>query len=245
MGWQSGIDTIAHKTALEEKGNTIAVLGCGFNNIFPKENEGLYQQIIKNCGLIISEYEPNVEAESDYFLQRNRIVSGLSLGVLIIESAHRSGTSVTAKLAQQQGRKVFAIPHEIYNKHGIGNNRLIKEEIAIMVNNTEEIIQEISTLNYKEIPEEKILSLKEITEKKKKNRKVKQKIDIKKQKKTCENEKYNEIYKFITDIPSTISDIYKKTNKSISEINNLLLMLEIEGFIKKVEGGYVCTLNKE
>ena len=108
MVWHYGIDTIAHRTALEENGKTIAVLGNGFNHIFPIENKKLYQEIIKNSGLIISEYSLEEKATSKKFLERNRIVSGIALGVLVIESAYRSGTSVTAKLAKQQEKKVFA-----------------------------------------------------------------------------------------------------------------------------------------
>ena len=79
MVWQSGIDGVAHKTALEEKGNTIAVLPCGLRNIFPKQNEELYKQIIKNNGLVITEYQPKEKAESKKFIERNRIVSGLAI----------------------------------------------------------------------------------------------------------------------------------------------------------------------
>ena len=107
-GLAKGIDTVAHLYSYKEKGKTIAVLPNGFNYIFPKENIGLYEKILDNGGLVISEYPPDIKAKSKYFLERNRIVSGLSLGVLVVEAAHRSGTSVTAKLAKTQGRKVFA-----------------------------------------------------------------------------------------------------------------------------------------
>ena len=112
-GMAIGIDTIAHRTTLQERGKTIAVLGNGFEHIFPKENMELYQQIIEQDGLVITEYPPEEKAKSDNFLERNRIVSGIALGILVIEAMYRSGTSVTARLAKQQGRKVFALPHEI------------------------------------------------------------------------------------------------------------------------------------
>ena len=116
-----------------------------YNHIFPKENINLYKQILDSDGLIISEYPPATKHQSKYFLQRNRIVSGLSLGVLVIEATSRSGTSVTARLANLQERKVFAIPHEIWNSHGIGTNRLIKNG-AILVDCTEDILQEFKSL---------------------------------------------------------------------------------------------------
>lgn len=241
MEWQNGIDTIAHRTTLEEHGKTVAVLGSGFKNIFPKENEELYKQIIDDGGLIVSEYAPEVKAKSQNFLERNRIISGISLGILVIESAHRSGTSVTAKLAKQQGKKVFALPHEIYDINGVGNNRLIKEKSAIIICTTKDIIEEIPNLKYKEIPEYRTCNSKikekahnKLSQKQKngKNQTIKRKI--------CKNKEYNEVYKFITETSCTLNEIYKKSNKSISEINNILLMLEIEGYIEKVAGGYRC-----
>ena len=109
-GMALGIDSIAHKTALKYGGKTIAVLPCGFNKIYPKRNMGLFNEILKNNGTIISEYDLDTEADYNCFLERNRIVSGLSMGVLVIEAAYRSGTSVTARLAISENRDVFCIP---------------------------------------------------------------------------------------------------------------------------------------
>lgn len=236
MEWQNGIDTIAHKTTIEEKGNTIAVLGCGFKNIYPKENEQLYQQIIQNGGLVISEYEPETEAKSANFLRRNRIISGLSLGILIIESAYRSGTSVTARIAKEQGRKVFALPGEIDNKKAVGNNRLIKNKIATLVCTTKEIIDEIENIQYIEIKDDQ--------KNNKKSKKAQNKCEKINKRKICENDEYNTIYQLITENPCTLDEIYKKSKKSISEINNILLMLEIDGYIEKVAKGYKCIVNR-
>lgn len=224
-GMAIGIDTIAHQTTLKEKGNTIAVLGNGFQHIFPTKNIQLYQQIIENGGLIITEYPPEEKAKSAYFLQRNRIVSGLALGVLIIEAAYRSGTSVTAKLAKQQGRKVFAIPHELNDKHGVGTNRLIQEGAKI-VTSTEDIMKEFPFLPYK-------IPLKE------------NKMEVYKRRKVCQNSEYRDIYECITENPISLNEIYKKSNRNISEINNILLMLELNGYVEKVAGGYICILDKK
>ena len=112
-GMAVGGDSVAHKETLEVGGNTIAVLPCGLKNIYPRENIELFHKIVDNGGLVITEYEENVEAKDDKFLKRNRIVSGLSKGVLVVEAKHRSGTSVTARLAREQGRKVFALPRKI------------------------------------------------------------------------------------------------------------------------------------
>lgn len=224
-GMAVGIDTIAHQTTLQEKGKTIAVLGNGFKHIFPQENMELYEQIIKDDGLVITEYPPEEKAKSKNFLERNRIVSGLALGILVVEAAHRSGTSVTAKLARQQKRKIFALPHEVNDLHGVGTNRLIQEGAKI-VTSTEDIIKEFSFLPYKIPPKEK-------------------KIKTQLSRKVCRNKEYNEIYQFITENPISLNEIYKKSSKSISEVNNILLMLELEGYIEKVVGGYRCILDKK
>lgn len=273
MEWQYGIDTVAHKSTLESKGYTIAVLGNGFNNIFPPENIQLYHEIINKKGLVLSEYPPEEKAKSKNFLERNRIVSGLSKGILIIEAMYRSGTSVTARLAKEQERKVFVLPHEIDDKNGVGTNRLIREG-AILVTTVKDIISEFSEIKYKEIKrmqqrtkqkesktqkndivnnnklniQEKLEEVKqnqnELTYKeKRKNITNKTIIDETKKiisKKSCNNEEYDEVYKFINEIPITIEELTLKTNKQINEIYNILFMLEIEEYIEKVEGGYIC-----
>ncbi len=226
-GMALGIDTVAHQTTLREKGNTIAVLGNGFEHIFPKKNMGLYQQIIENHGLVITEYSPEEEAKSENFLERNRIVSGLALGILVVEAMYRSGTSVTARLAKQQGRKVFALPHEVDDKNGRGTNRLIQEGAKI-VTCTEDIIKEFPFLSYKVPPKKK-----------------EKEIEIQEGRKICKNKEYNQIYQLVTEIPISVSEIYQKSRKNIAEVNNILLMLELDEYVKKVAGGYICILDKK
>ena len=219
-GMAKGIDTAAHIGTIKVKGKTIEVLGNGFNHIFPKENTKLYQKIIETGGLIVSEYSPETKPSSNLFLERNRIVSGLSIGILVIEAAYRSGTSVTAKLAKEQNRKIFVIPHEIEDAHGRGTNQLIRKG-ATLVTSTKEIIEEFEFLQYKELPK-----------KKEKTKEIARNI---------KNNEYQKIYEIIANGNSNINEICKKSNKSISEINNITLMLEIEGYITKVAGGYICV----
>lgn len=219
-GMANGIDTYAHIGALENRGNTIAVLGCGFNNIYPQENEKLYKQIINNNGLIVSEYPPETEASSEKFIERNRIVSGLSIGILVIEAKHRSGTSVTAKIAKSQNRKVFTIPHDLNDKCGIGTNRLIKKG-ASLITSTKDIIESFDFLEYKE---------ELIKEHKNKNE----------EKREPKEEKYKKIYRLINKGENTPIKIAEKIGSSIKAINNILIMLEIEGYIKKEKGEYTC-----
>ena len=109
-GMAEGIDSFAHTTALETQGKTIAVLPCGFNKIFPKSNIKLYQQILENDGLVISEYEEDQEKTYKSLLERNRIVAGLSIGTLVVEGGYRSGTSVTARKTKELRKNVFCIP---------------------------------------------------------------------------------------------------------------------------------------
>ncbi len=226
-----GIDTIAHKTTLEEQGKTIAVLPNGLNHIFPEENKELYGKILENGGLVITEYPPEEKAKSKNFLERNRIVSGLALGILVVEAAYRSGTSVTANLAKEQGKKVFALPHEIDDLHGVGTNRLIKKGAKI-VTSAKDILIEFPKLSYKEPP-------------KKSQIKSKKDKPVLAKRRECKNQEYNEIYQLITKEPISINEIYKKTSQTITKINNILFMLEIEGYIQKVAGGYTCTLDNK
>ena len=224
-GMAVGIDSAAHIGALEGNGKTIAVLPSGFNKIFPKQNIGLYHKILKKGGLVITEYQSDQKAEYKNFLERNRIVSGISLGVLVIEAAHRSGTSVTAKIAKEQEREVFALPHEIGNKHGVGTNRLISKGAKI-VTSVRDIIKEYEFLDYKELPKEEIKEEEYVRKK-------------------CKNKNYSDIYKLIPETPISLNEIYRKSNKEIDEINSILIILEIEGYIEKVVGGYKCILEKK
>ncbi len=155
-GMAIGIDLIAHKEAIKEGGKTIAVLPSGLKNIYPKENIKLYEEIISNGGCVISEYEPYEEAESKKFLERNRIVSGISIGCLVVEAAYRSGTSVTARLTKNQKRDVFCIPGSLDNSKSIGTNKLIKD-FAKLVTSPEDIIKNYEFLHKIELekPEEK------------------------------------------------------------------------------------------
>ena len=108
-GMATGIDSIAHIYSMKEDGKTIAVLGSGFNNIYPKENYYLYQKILQNRGCVITEYPPETEVDMANFPRRNRMISGLSIGVLVVEARKRSGSTITAKYAIQQKKEVFFV----------------------------------------------------------------------------------------------------------------------------------------
>ena len=141
-GLAYGIDTIAHKTALKNKGKTIAILGSGLNKIFPYSNRELAQEIIKH-GALITEYPLESPPLKHYFPWRNRIISGLSLATVVIEAPERSGALITARFALEQNREVFAIPGSIFNENSIGTNNLIKQG-AKLVSQIEDIFEELN-----------------------------------------------------------------------------------------------------
>ncbi len=210
-GMARGIDTAAHIGALKVGGKTIAVLGGGFNHIFPKENKKLFLNIVENGGAVVSEYKENIEPSSKGFIERNRIVSGLSLGVLIIEAKYRSGTAITARYAETQGKKIFCIPHSLEQKEGIGTNRQIKKG-AKLVTTPQEIIDELK-FETKEIKgKEKVIEIVNVPE------------------------EYIPVYKYITEKPINIDQICKKTKLEISKVNYILTMLELEGYIEQLPG---------
>ena len=141
-GMARGIDTAAHQATLKENGDTIAVLGCGVDIIYPSNNRRLYDEICKK-GLLLSEFPMGAPAFPQNFPIRNRIVSGLSIGVLIVEGAQHSGSAITAKLAMDQGREVFAIPGNVTSKMSWGPNLLIKEGGAKLVQEWSDVTNEL------------------------------------------------------------------------------------------------------
>lgn len=136
-GMAKGIDSYAHKGAIDAKGKTIAVLGCGLDFVYPSENWNLYQEILKSGGAIVTEYPLGTRPAKHYFPARNRIISGLSDGVLVVEAKKRSGTLITVEHALDQGKNVYAIPGNITSQNSYGTNELIKEG-AIPVTNIDD-----------------------------------------------------------------------------------------------------------
>jgi DNA processing protein len=143
-GLTPGIDTLAHQTAVENKARTIAVLGTGLDkrSIYPQTNVVLADKIVENGGLLISEYPPGTHGMKFSFPQRNRIISGLSLAVLVIEAKEKSGSLITAEWARKQGKTVFAVPGSIYTANSRGCHYLIKRG-AKLVENASDILDEL------------------------------------------------------------------------------------------------------
>ena len=211
-GMAIGSDSIAHLEAIKLNAPTIAVLGTGFNNIFPKENISLMHSIIEKNGLILTECEPDVDFNSKNFPKRNRIISGLALGVLVIEAAYRSGTSITVNFAKKQGKKVFAVPGRLDLKNGIGVNNFIKNG-AQMVTCVEDIINYFFEFKSKVLPEDK---------------------------KTIPKVKnnYSEILSLLEE-EKNIEELMWITKKSRNELLKILVNLQSKGLIKQEFGqGY-------
>ena len=141
-GMAAGIDSEAHRGALDAGGNTIAVVGTGPDRVYPARGARLAEEI-RARGLIVSELPPGTPAQASHFPSRNRIISGLSLGVLVIEAALRSGTLITARHAAEQGREVFALPGSIHNPLARGCHRLIREGVRL-AETTEDILSDIA-----------------------------------------------------------------------------------------------------
>ena len=213
-GMAVGIDTAAHIGALEVSGSTIAVLGSGFNNIFPKENIKLFDEIIKKGGLVVSEYAPSIEPNSKNFLERNRIISGLSDGILVIEAAYRSGTSVTCKIGKEQNKEIFCVPHDLKNRYGVGTNKLIKNG-AHLITSVKDILSYFNIANYNDLDNEE---------------KISNQIII--------DDKFLDVYNLLIGPPLNINQICNKLCKNSNEVNNALLMLELDGLIIKTKHGY-------
>lgn len=216
-GLALGIDTIVHKTALQAKGRTIAVLGSGIDPkvLYPQENKKLAEKIEKS-GAVISEYKPDASARPGYFPQRNRIISGLSLGVLVIEAGFKSGALITAKCALDQNREVFCVPGSIFSEKSAGVHNLIKLG-AKLVTRVQDILDELNlTQTMKFVEKQEILP---------------------------DNKEEAEILKILSHEPMHIDVISKKTKINISETGSVLSIMEIKSMIKNMGGGnYVLRI---
>jgi len=210
-GLALGIDSIAHKIALKNETKTIAVLGTGLDNIYPSINTKLAQEIIKSDGLILSEFPLGSSGFKGNFPQRNRIISGLSQGVLVVEAAIKSGALITAYYALEQNREVFAIPGSLLSPQSEGCNNLIKLG-AKLVTNHKDILDEFNLHE----AEDKNISFDEIKFHNSEEKLV-----------------YNVLFK---DQALHIDKIASKTNLAIPLICSAITMLEIKGLIKNVGG---------
>jgi DNA processing protein len=211
-GFARGIDSYAHKGAMAVAGTTIAVLGNGLDVIYPRENYSLMKEIMEN-GLMVSEYPPGTSPLRGNFPARNRLISGLSVGVVVVEASEHSGALITADFAVEQNREVFAVPGNINSPNSTGTNRLIKEG-AKMVNSVEDILEELTGFT-----EQKALP-------------------STRQSKNIGISDENGVLTLIGAQPVHIDDLVEDTGLEIGELNAHLSSLEVEGRIERLPGNY-------
>lgn len=208
-GLARGVDSCAHRGALKGGGRTIGVLGCGLNIIYPPENKELYEQMAKQ-GAVITEFPFNTPPDKDHFPIRNRLISGMALGVAVVEATLRSGSLITARFALEQGREVFAVPGNIDSPRSEGTNRLIKEG-AKLVLRAEDIIEELiplaSVAGPPEIPAEPNLTVEE-----------------------------KKIYAILSSQPLHIDQVSARTEMPSAKVLAILLSLELAGHVKQLPG---------
>jgi len=209
-GMAMGVDSRAHKTCLANNGKTIAVLGCGVDCPYPRENEKLYENILDSGGLVISEYPLGMNANAGTFPARNRIIAALSLAVLITEAAEDSGSLITADYSLKFGKRVFAVPGPINSRMSMGTLKLLKEG-AVLVSSGEDIISELNIKNKK-------LNIKNTYKK----------LNLKKDEKR--------VYEILEHEAASIDNIYKKTKMSMWKLMTVLSNMELMGIISNKDG---------
>ena len=221
-GMAVGIDTAAHTGALIGKGKTIAVLGSGLERVYPQKNLKLFHKIAEK-GAVISEF-PLLEApEPHNFPIRNRIISGISLGTVIVEATQKSGSLITARLASEQGREVFAVPGNINSFKSIGTHSLIKQG-AKLVENTQDILEELSplitddSLNNKIKPEDKP------------EHKIAKPLSL--------SSEESLVFTGLGHYPVHIDDLARKISMEPGKLSGILLKLELQGIVNQAPGKF-------
>lgn len=219
-GMAKGIDTVAHKAALKHGGRTIAVLGSGLDCIYPYENRKLYHEISQN-GAITTEYGLGTKPESVNFPRRNRIISGLAAGVLVVQAAENSGSLITADFALEQNREVFAVPGSIYNSLSSGTNRLIQRG-AKLVSEINDILTELTNTGASDRVQQ-----------------IKNKDDCAEELSKDEAE----VYRHLSSQPVHIDRIINDTDLNPSQVLAILLSLELKDLIYQLPGKYYMLMN--
>jgi DNA processing protein len=206
-GLARGIDAIAHRAALGAGGRTIAVMACGLDVVYPPEHVKLAQEIMER-GALISDYPLGTQPRSEFFPRRNRIMSGISLGVLMVEGDVNSGAMITAHLALEQNREVFAVPGSVYAPTFRGNNRLIQDGEAKLVTNVEGILEELNLTMVAQQMEMKELVPADETEAK--------------------------LLRHLSAQPMHIDEVRRESGLAISTVSSTLAMLELKGMVRQV-----------
>lgn len=213
-GLARGIDTAAHQGALEAGARTIAVMGCGLGRVYPRENRELSERV--SCqGAVVSELPMLTPPTEKNFPPRNRLISGLSLGVVVVEAAHRSGALITAHWALEQGKEVFAVPGQVDNPYSRGVHKLIKEG-AKLVEDVSDIIEELGPLAETLCTDEK--------------------GEIQDPRSLALNTQEKKIFALLSSQPKTIDEITEESQLPVSNVASTLMILEIRKFAKQLSG---------
>ncbi len=215
-GLALGVDTFAHRGALANGGATIAVMGTGPDHRYPKSNRSLANEIVQN-GALVTEFPIGTPPLAENFPRRNRIISGMSLGVLVTEAALRSGSLITARSALEQGREVFAIPGSIHNPLARGCHSLLRDG-AKLVENTKDIIDELGALSSAFPPNEPPTTLPLFS------------------KPLAPNEQ--KVLSSLGFDPSSIDTLVERTELTVEELSAILLILELHNYVKTTPGGH-------
>jgi DNA processing protein len=208
-GLARGVDTIVHQTVLKNDGKTAAIMGSGIDNIYPPENKKLASEIAER-GLLISEYMIGAIPDPGNFPRRNRIISGLSLGILVTEAGIKSGALITAYQALDQNREVFAVPGPINSRKSMGTNQIIRQG-ATLVQESSHILEELKNL-MRENENETERSLPQLSGFEK------------------------ELYQLLNDQPQHIDELAKNSKCGTAEILSTLLTLELMGIVRQLSG---------
>ena len=232
-GLARGIDAAAHRGALEAGGRTVGVMGTGLDQIYPRDHRKLAEEILTHKGAMVTQFPLGTPPVSENFPYRNRVISGLSLGVLVVEAAENSGSLITARLAMEQNREVFAVPGNITSRNSFGTNYLIKGAGAKLVQQWQDVAGEL--------PPEIAAQLLPPP-----NKKGKKKGDLVDQLKLSppdlsENERV--VFKLLsTDTPQQIDTLAEGTKLSITQLTSALLALEMRELIRALPG--MCFVRK-
>jgi DNA processing protein len=222
----SGIDGTAHAAAMDAGGKTVAVTGTGLDRVYPASNRTLAARI-RTHGVLVSEFPPGTRARRSNFPSRNRIISGLSLGVLVVEAAVNSGSLITARLSAEQGREVFALPGSIHNPLSKGCHRLIREG-ARLVESTTEILQELAPL-----AGQLAVSLQTGPP----SAAARELVNPPRYPKLADDADYQRLWASLAHDPLPTDSIIHASGLTAKAVSAMLLMLELEGKVEAHPGG--------
>lgn len=233
-GLARGIDTICHKASIET--GTIAVLGSGLNKIYPKENTSLYYEIAEK-GLLVSEYPLDTPPHAQHFPRRNRIISGLSNGIVVVEAAKKSGSLISARYAIEQNKLIFAVPGSPFDPRCHGSNDLLKQG-AFLVEEANDILDQFENMPFLQTNSDLFNKPQNI-----RNRQSDNEVIISNNIPFTKSNLRKKIETLLSVEPTLIDDIIRNCNQSVSRVSEVLLELEIEGQIEYHPGNKVSLID--